>query len=407
MEITRQRIKIDYAPLTAAVSLVCLSKGSPLTQVFNGATGLYEPDRDLTATVIKPLVIVNASDGSLSSPYGNSMLAEMHWYVLDEDGESVDMATDSEWSEYVEIATSGSDRGTLTLSKNIPVGKQYSIHFEAVIADTRLGVNVPIVSDELVLSTTDASEDAYSLEIAEDTAIKYNPFEDKLYAYEYKVAHGQIEADADTEEAATDSNCYLRTIPITLYRGTDALDADGYTIKVFQLDGTTQTELTADDTNEFNEISSSQIVMDLRLVTKADYVVKAYVEDEIVSQIQYSVNRLYPKYRVKAKNGCDFAPTDKTRYDEAMVSSNGNIVENPGNLILMVWYTDTANKTGLQHNEGEKCQYVIDDTGIGKTSSTNWLEQYIMTEHKEALSVAVNEDGDELTDEDGNQYIFN
>lgn len=401
MEITRKKININYAPLNVAVSLSCLSSGSPLTQVFDAANGEYEPDRELTPTLIKPTIVANASDGSLGTAYGNASLADMKWYV---DGVAIE---ESAFAGYYEVTTSGEDRGTISISMNVPVNTRYQLHFEAVIADTRLGVNIPIKTDAIVLMTTDASEDSYSLSIAEDQAIQYNPFEDNLLAYDYEVAHGLVTASASAEETATDANCYLRSIPVTLHLGDEEVDADGYEVSVFSVDGTTLTEVTASDDNEFNEISSTEIVMDLRLVEKADYVVRAYVDGEQVAQIQYSVGRIYPSYRIETKNGADFTASDVTRYDEAMVSSNGNIVENPGNLILMKWYTDTSTITEQEHNEGYRCAYDIASTGIGKTSSTNWVEQYIVSEHKGIYSVAVDVDGNYLTDGDGNQYIFN
>ncbi len=402
MEITRKRIRIDYAPLNVAVSLVCVSSGSPLTQVYTAKTNSYEPNRTLTPTVVKPVVEVNASDGSLDTPYGNSMLANMVWYI-----DGVDISTLDEWSGLYEIATDGSNRGTITLYKNVEVGKQYNLSFYGEIADNRLGVNVPIQTDCLVLSTTDSSETGYSLAISEDTLIRYNPFNDALYAYEYKVAHGKITADASVQAAATDTNAYLRTIPITLYRGEEEITTD-YTIKVFEIaeDGT-ETEITADDTNEFNEIDPTFITMDLRMVEKADYMIRAYVEEEEVASLQYSVSRIFPTYRVRSTNGTSISLKDTTRYDKAMVDSDGSIVENAENLIIMVWFTTTAYKTAVQHNEGGSTLYTLESTGIGKNYDDDWLDQYIETEHKGIHQVAIDDEDDELTDEDENQYIIN
>ena len=39
----------------------------------------------------------------------------------------------------------------------------------------------------------------------------------------------------------------------------------------------------------------------------------------------------------------------------------------PAPIIRMVWFTDSANKTGVQWQEGEKTVIMLDGTGIGET----------------------------------------
>ena len=72
--------------------------------------------------------------------------------------------------------------------------KSFELYFEGLIADTRLGVNIPVKTDSIMLTTVDKSEDTYGLSIGDSQIIQYNPFLDKLLLYDYKVANNLISA---------------------------------------------------------------------------------------------------------------------------------------------------------------------------------------------------------------------
>ena len=42
-------------------------------------------------------------------------------------------------------------------------------------------------------------------------------------------------------------------------------------------------------------------------------------------------------------------------------------------------FTDSANKTGVQWQEGEKTVIMLDGTGIGETYLDDWLDVYILS----------------------------
>ncbi len=412
MEITRKRIRKDFAPLNAAVSLVCRTNGSPMTQTFNGKTGSYEPNRQLTPTVILPQVTVNANDGSLSSPYGNAMLASMQWLVNGVDITTIEDAPGEEaqykWQGNYTIRMDGSNRGALELRRNVKVSEKFELQFKGVIADQRLGVTIPIETDTVTLATNDASEDDYAISLGEDTIIQYDPSKDRLHRYNYKVAHGLTTADPQTEVDVTDENAYRRDIPVFLYRGA-SLCTEAFTFKVYRVNSTTSFTLidpTADD-NELIEVTQNSITLDLRLITKADYLVRAYIANKEVARQQFSVNRLYPVYRIRTTNGTAIAPDEIERYDEAMVDCDGNVVECPESIIKMIWKTDTAAKTGVTHNEGGTTLFMLEKTGIGNTYTDDWLDTYIDAEHKPAHGIAADSSGNIYTDENGTPYIFN
>lgn len=411
MEITRHRIRVDYAPLNVAVAVRCFTPNSPLVQSFTAKTGTYEPNRVLSPTIILPEVTLNATDGSLHTPYGNALLGDMQWLV---NGVDITMMTDAineeaqyKWQGNYEILTVGSMRGALQLSRNIRVNETFSLVFKAKVYDSRLGVTIPIETDPITLMTTDKAEDGFSLSISEDTLLRYNPFKDKLFLYEYKVAHGLVTASNNAENAAKDENAYLRRIPVSLFQGKELFDS-AYTLRLYQMNGLNETELTTtNDDNELAEIAQDHITLDLRMVTKADYILKAFVNHSEVAQTEFSVSRIYPDYRIRTTNGTGIAPTDTDRYDRVMVDCDGNIVECPESIIKMIWKTDTAALTGVVHNEGAETLYKLETTGIGWDADNSWIDEYVEPEHKEAHSVATDSDGSDFTDENGDTLIFN
>lgn len=411
MRSNKKRIRIDYAPLNVAVSLECLTPLSPALQVYNADLDEYEPDREVSPSTFWPMVVANASDGSWHNQYANSILTSMHWYV-----DGIEISQHPDWTGFTSdnqplysIDESGSStRGALTIRKNIAPSKQYTLHFEGEITDPRLGTNIPIVTDDFILSTEDKSEDAYSISIGDDQIIQYNPFKDKLHLYEYKVAHGLITASAAAEAAATDENAYLRTINVAVFKADEQL-ASGFTIKLYRVNSATSfTEITA-GTDEVISISNSAIVLDLRLVTKADYLIRAVLSDSSRPnpQLQFSVNRVYQNYDCRPTNGTSILPSDVQRYDEVMCDSEGQKVECPESILKILWKTDSAYLAGLEHNEGGHTLFTIEKTKIGKDYGDDWLDIYVETEIKEAHCDATDENGNDFTDENGNDLIFN
>lgn len=410
MKSNKQRIGIDYAPLNVAVSVECLTPASSAMQVYNSTTGKYDPDREASPSTFWPQVIANASDGSWNNQYANAVLAQMRWYVngtLISEHPDFQGTTSDGASLYSIDESSSNYRGALTIRKNVPPGQPYSLQFKAVVADPRLGTNIPIVTDIFLLSTQDKSEDTYSISIGDDQIIKYNPFKDKLHLYEYKVAHGLLTASESAKAAATDENSYIRAIPVSIYKASTKLDS-GFTLELYRVDSASKlTKMTAADP-EVVSVSSSGVSLDIRLITKADFLIKAIIEGNKgpAPQIQFSVGRVYPDYKISPTNSASILPGDVMRFDKAMVQSDGNVVDCPESIIRIVWKTDSAYLAGLEHNEGGKTLFELDKTMIGRNYGDDWIEIYTESEIKEAHKVAVS-GSDTLVDENGNTLIFN
>lgn len=400
METARKRIRKDFAPLTVSVSLACSTAFSPVTQVFRAADNEYEPDRSITPTLLQPTVMAYAADGSWTSPNANSMLANMKWYV-----NGVDITTLADWNGLYTIDTVGGTRGALTVYRNLTPAERCSLHFEADLVDDRLGVTHSIKTDAIVLSTVDQSSDAYGISIGESKSIYYNPFLDKLFRYEYKVSIGAVAESAANRAAAMDENAYLRTIPVSLFKGKTLVTA-GYTLKLYRIvNQNTLTELTEKD--EVVSIAPAGITLDLRLIEKDNYMIKAFIDTAEVARIQFSVSRLYQPFSCSPTNESSIVPGQTMRYDTAQVDSEGKAVEYPECIIAIVWYTDTAARKNVRHNEGGHTAFELQETGIGDTYQNDWLETYVDAIQKEAFRVAVDENGDILVDENGDTLIFN
>lgn len=400
MEIARNRIRRDYAPLTHSESLVCDSAYSPVMQVYSAAQNEYLPDRSLSPTVLRPIVNAAASDGSWPTPSANAQLANMKWYV-----NNVDITTIAEWSGLFTIDTVGSTRGSIAIYKNISPGSDVTMRFEAELVDYRLGVIIPIRTDEITLSTIDASNDGYNMSIGEDKTLRYNSILDKLLLYDYKVAHGLISPSSAGEAAARDGNEYERTIPIEVFKGETKLTS-GYTVKLYKVNSASSiTEVSASD-YEVVSISTTGIVLDLRLISKADYMVKAFSGATELARAQFSVNRLWADFKASPCNETSILPNQTARFDQAQVDSEGKKIECPESVIKIVWHTATASINDVEHNEGDTTVFQLSKTGVGNSYPNDWIDVFIEAQQKEEHKVAT--DGtDVFTDEDGNILIFN
>lgn len=402
METSRIRIRRDFAPLTVSVAIACDTGFSPLLQVYDAESGEYEPNRLLSPTVIRPLVNANAVDGSWPDHNANSQLANLKWYVNGVELSQAGWQERSGPSGDYSIEYNGASRGSLTIYRNISPGTQFSFRFEAQLVDNRLGVLIPIRTDEVVLSTVDKALDAYSLSIGEDTNIRYSPFLDKLHLYDYKISHGIAASDAD----AKDGNEYLRTIPISLYKGEKLLE-DGYTIKLYRVNDVNSLTLISSTDYEVISVNPSAITLDLRLIEKDDFAILAFIDDEEVARIQCSVQRIYPSFRCQPSNETGIIPGQLERYDEAKVTSEGRIIEYPGSILRIVWKTTTAAISNMEHNEGGITVFDIQKTGIGSDHTDDWIDVATEAVQKPAYCVATDESGNTLTDENGNILIFN
>lgn len=82
------------------------------------------------------------------------------------------------------------------------------------------------------------------------------------------------------------------------------------------------TEVTSSD-YEVVSVSTSQIELDLRLIEKANFMLKAFVSNEEVARLQFSINRIWADFTCNPCNETPILPDQTERYDEVQVDSEG------------------------------------------------------------------------------------
>ena len=401
MESIKKRKRKIFAPLTTSVTVTCDSAFSPVTQVYDAEIQEYVPDRGVLQTVLRPVVTANAVDGSWPDVYANKLLSDMHWFA-----NGIDISTLNDWTNKYEISQVGAERGSLIISRNVAPNERIDLHFEAVLADPRLGVNIPIVSEAICLSTIDKSIDSYSASLSEDARIVYKPLLDKLYRYSWRVAQGLETASPQAEAECRDGNEYERTLHYALFRGSNRIST-GYTVKLFRITNIlTMTEITAPDPLVIS-LGLTSVTLDLRMMEKDDFAILFYVDNNEVARIQFSVSLdHFPIENPEPVDSSDILPTDTEIYNRLSAHSEGNVIEDVGAFLNITWITDSAYKSSVHHNDGERAIIQLADTGVGTGVDDSWLLVYANVLQKGAYKVAVDRNGDVFTDSNGVPYIF-
>nr|DAH86619.1 MAG TPA: hypothetical protein [Bacteriophage sp.] len=394
-----------YEPLDVSQRLVCLTDGSPATQVYNTDTGEYEPNREITPTVVYPDIVAWASDNSWANKQCNSILDEMVWKV-----NGVDITTIASWKGKYEILQDGSMRGALKVMRNLTREEKSSLTFSAIIPDYRLQTRLKVNTEELVLSTYNKTEDTYGLSFGNADKILYNPFLDKLALYDYKVAHGLITFSNYDRNACYDGNQYERSVPLHVYKGVKEINT-GYTVKVLKIVNANTLVDVSNGYSEVAKVTTSEVVFDLRAIDSGDYVIRIVVGKNVVAQRQISFGRTYQDYEAEVLNLTAIYNDDKQKKHKALITIDKNVVECPESILEIKWFTqaiDVSNNATTEKywNVGETVVYDIEKTGVGKTISDGIHVLYDAS-FKGALQDAADKDGNVYTDADGNTYMFN
>ncbi len=394
-----------YEPLDVSQKLTCITDNSPATQVYNTDTGEYEPNREITPTVIYPDITAWASDNSWANKQCNSILDEMVWKV-----NGVDITTIASWRGKYEILQDGSMRGALKVKRNLTREEKCSLTFSAVIPDHRLQARLKVNTEELVLSTYNKTEDTYGLSFGNTDKISYNPFLDKLALYEYKVAHELIAFSNDERNACYDGNQYERSIPLHVFKGTKEVKT-GFTIKVFKVVSATSLVDVSSGFSEVIEVTTNEVKFDLRAINAADYVIRVLVKNNVVAQKQISFNRTYQEYVAEVLNLTAIYHDDKTKSHKALILIDKNELECSESVLDIRWFTLATdivnNATTEKHwNVGSTVLYNIEETGVGKTINDGIHVMYDAS-FKGALQDATDKDGNVYTNSDGETYMFN
>lgn len=406
MPIVSNKANRKFAPLDVSVSVVCASPKSPFMQTMAGDK--FFPDRTQSGfeCIVYPSINATAKDDSWDSKQSNMSLANMVWKVST-GTEWKDISKINSWSGKYSIDTSNtSNRGSLTIKRNLSSNDKQQLQFEADLYDYRTNSILHITADPITLYTADKGADTYGMGIREDTDISYNLFLDKLALYEYKVANNIISASTEARNACFDGNQYECHIPIDVYKSKDRITS-GFSIELYR--GTTKMSASsAASPNEIISISTSEIVLDLRLVEKNNYTIKAVINGKAVAQFQFSASRFYPSFNQPKFMVCnDIEWGNIYRSNKAILEYNGRVVEYPNRIVELQWHTEASNGsiiTKKSWQEGNSCTFSIEESGLGDVES-DYLEEQIEYKQRPANDYLIDEGGNYLLDEDDNALI--
>ena len=404
--------RLMFEPLHISCSIQCDTPASPLVQTSNTLLNEFEPDRQLTPCVIRPYVEVNDKDGIF--PYGNAnaRLAKQSiiWRL-----NGVSIADIPEFAGMYEIVTADDEtRGTLILSRNIPVTEEWVITFEAQFEDWRRGKIETVQSNELLMYTTDLGTDLYSVSI-DKPLIEYDPVKDSLYIYEWQLNNGLI--PAGNREAYKNDKSYEQDVTVLINSGTDELDelGEGLTMTV-ERNGVVVVP-GGEDFPEITAISYPMISLDLRMIDNAKYDVILKEGSRVLTKESFAVFRKVSKvHEALLMFGSDVSPHQTNYVNMAMVNLKDETLIHPEIFFWIRWFTqamiynattDTYEAAAEKpHTWGRKMDIPVRSIGMGVTKNDNYFRQGYDVEPHPYHKYATDETGNIFTDENGNDLII-
>ena len=403
--------RLDFEPLIISCSIACDTPASPLVQVSNALLNEYEPDRSITPCVIRPFVIIKDKDGIFPEGNANAMLSpeSMKWML-----NGVDIKDIPEFAgKYTILTTDNELRGSLRLTRNIPVTEKYNITFEAKLEDWRRGKIETVQSNELSMYSSDLGEDLFRINVATPIVV-YNPINDNLFLYDWMLANNLIEAG--NRQAYNDSHSFERKVSLLINSGENTLGIlpAGLSIELKEKGGST---VTPESNPEVVSVGYPEIEFDLRLIEKKEYEVVLLRGGKELSKSSFSIRREnYPIHECMPMFGSDISPHQEMYYNRAIVNLKDRSLTYPELYYRMQWFTEANiyDKTlsrwisagEKKHNLGSRLEIALSETGVGVTKNNNYFSVGFDAEPFEAFAIATDSSGVAYTDSEGNKYII-
>lgn len=405
--------RLIFEPLFISCSIACVTPASPLVQTSNSLLGEYEPDRELTPAIIRPVVEVSDRDGIFPEGNVNHLLAlqSIKWLM-----NGKDITTLSEFAGKYEIVNDASaERGSLILHRNTPTTEIWTITFEAQFEDWRRGKIETVQSNTLEMYSSDLGSDIYGISI-DKPIIEYNPVRDNLYIYEWMLAQGLI--PAGNRELYKDERSYKQNITILVNSGTDELETlqSGLSLELLK-NGLVVTP-NSEQAPEITGIAYPTISLDLRCaVSGTKYDIKLKQDGYTLAHEAFSVVRKVSEvFEAYPQFSSDIAPAQENYVNRALVNLKDQTLTYPEIFFWIRWITQAmilnqANQTYQQapekvHSWGRLLDIKLKDIGIGLTKNDNYFTVMFDMEAHPHHSLTSDEDGNILTDEDGNKLIM-
>ena len=401
MRTEKKFMRKRYDPLIVGCNIVCATPESPMTQLYSGNE--WQPNREGSAGVpcgLCPIVTANAKDGSWQGKSrSNAHLSTMQWYVND-----VKIENASGWAGKFSIVQEGDNKGMLLIKKNIGLNERIKLRFEGYIFDFRNNDNVPVKSDEVTMYTTQAAEDAWSVETDYPLNLMYSSIDDNMLLHDFQVSHGI--ASALTNSQINDGEQYLRTAAIRVRKGKE-LQTSGYSLKLYRTDGGTQQEVSVG--YELQAFSLTSMTLDLRLVPDgATYLMKVVYGGKVVCMKTIcTVNRIHRAISVIPACESNIYHDTETLYQRALVKYKDRDVLCAENAIKFQLLASTAYEKDVNLGEGIEVAFRLDELVLGDTQKDNFVETCFDYDYKDEYKVATDASGNVYVDENGNPFIFN
>lgn len=342
-----QKIRPLYAPANIACDIHAKNGIGycPVTQDYDAEQKKYKIDRANNATVLVPSVAISAEDGSLHLINANSKLVQIKWFVLEGKIER-EISSIEEWKGGYVIDTSDtSDKGTITISKNLTSTQMCSLRFSAIYPDTRVGVNIPISSKSITLSTNIALLDKYKASLSCESSIIYNPIIDRLLDFDYLLKNKLVEESSRSEYL--DDKSYSRRVDTNLYRGGDKIN--DYSIKIYEISQNGNVLLSSD---EKIKIFDKYFILDIRFILKMNLKIEFIVNNIAISKEILNISRANVSINAEMIGANTYSvSTDKIMY-KALFYHNGKGILYPQAHLHTEWiinrkYNGTGEKNSI------------------------------------------------------------
>ena len=122
---------VAYSPLRVSVGMQ-VTEGV-LTQEYDPGSSEYMPDRRIRPTAILPVVSVSDPAGLLAGGVANTMLADIFWY--EGEASEANVILDSNPDYDIDKTSENTNRGRITVYKNVPFNQPLTLVFKAVLVD--------------------------------------------------------------------------------------------------------------------------------------------------------------------------------------------------------------------------------------------------------------------------------
>lgn len=415
----RNHTRLKFSPLTTSCTLRCLTPHSPLAQAFNPSTNVYDPNRSNTPSVVLPEVKATDPSGVFPSGVVNHLLladtGKLEWFVNGKPISEVWTEYSNNTGDYSIITDETENRGALIIYKNVTADSKIMLSFRGLFYDWRTGRNYQVESDTIEMTTTNKGEDAISCSVDKQNVV-YDPIRDPLLSYEWLYSVHNAEGLSETWARSSDDN-YLQKINVLLNSGVSRLESlpSGLTMRLCKLGSDTALAV-GNDNPELQQVEFPTIVIDCRLIDKAEYEVQMVKGGSIVARAPFSVSRQTTMpTSAQPFSGADILPSMSVYYNTLLVSLAGTPLANPFLYYKIMWFTvaQVYNSSASTYTEGspkkwqtgDKLAAKIADIGIGTTVNDSYFEQYAEVEPWECDYVLTDESGNVFTDENGNVLI--